>query len=633
MQLYKTFDENDLIRIEDDEGSSVTVHKRGDYALILSLFVPGSDRREGIGTALVEAACQALLSKGVHSLEVDYPDSLEGFGEFLKSTGFSEISSAPVLSVELKTILSKSVVKRIILSEVDGVNYVSLVDLNADQWEELFDSFTKKHLMIENSDVSRFFHDASGIVYDDHGNLQAFLLCSADEDEAVVHVDFLVGMGKGKPQYIMGVLRGMLIGLLEAGGERTFQTITLVAANPDINQILDRVFKDGESVSHAGNVVFASKQLEEIYDETEAEDALDPDLEDEWRREIRRVPLQTNIGLKMPWLRHMEDKPAASEEKYEEETKEDSEERNFVRELLFRKDEDETDGLEYTDTIRITTGNLDRFKDYLDEINAADLSRHFYRGLIALTDDSPCACLVYELKNYEEAEDTEAEITYFSVRDEEAGERLLSEFESEAGKARAKSIFFELPELSDLEKEVMEDIGFLIENREGQDLMLSLKELNAIPALSKKPKNYIKSIRTLPEKKLRLGINNCLFYNKKGALEDLGILPTDWFEQDISNCVLSDGKVTGLFLVHVRGDRSLSVDLLYAAGKEYQQDLLHMLRYGLAAALKKYPHETKVVVRRHNKEIRALTGKLFPGKSGRTVFAGERRVEQDGLFF
>ena len=62
----------------------------------------------------------------------------------------------------------------------------------------------------------------------------------------------------------------------------------------------------------------------------------------------------------------------------------------------------------------------------------------------------------------------------------------------------------------------MEDIGFLIENREGQDLMLSLKELNAIPALSKKPKNYIKSIRTLPEKKLRLGINNCLFITGRG---------------------------------------------------------------------------------------------------------------------
>ena len=106
-------------------------------------------------------------------------------------------------------------------------------------------------------------------------------------------------------------------------------------------------------------------------------------------------------------------------------------------------------------------------------------------------------------------------------------------------------------------------------------------------------------------------------------MEDLGILPFDWFEQDISSCVVSDGGVTGFFLTHVRGDNNLSIDFLRVAETGDKLDILLMLRSGLAAALEKYPVETKVFVRRHNKEIWALLEKLFPDKTGSTVFAGE----------
>ena len=55
MKLYKTYDSDGLIRIEDDGGSALTALKRGGVASVLSLFVPGGDRREGVGTALMEA--------------------------------------------------------------------------------------------------------------------------------------------------------------------------------------------------------------------------------------------------------------------------------------------------------------------------------------------------------------------------------------------------------------------------------------------------------------------------------------------------------------------------------------------------------------------------------------------------
>ncbi len=77
----------------------------------------------------------------------------EGFGSFLEKNGFSGISSVPMLSVELKSLLSKPVVKRTILSEEEGVRYVPLAELNPEQLEELFNSFTNMRPIFGVQDV------------------------------------------------------------------------------------------------------------------------------------------------------------------------------------------------------------------------------------------------------------------------------------------------------------------------------------------------------------------------------------------------------------------------------------------------------------------------------------------------
>ena len=603
MQLYKTFDSDGIIRIEDDGGSSVTVLNRGGSAFVLSLVVPEEDRGKGIGKALVEAVSRILAKRGVEKLEVDYPDRFEDYGQFLRCVGFSEASSVPVISVDLKTLLSDQFVKFAILSKVDGADYVPLADLEPDQLEELF-VYTRTHLLIDERDIDRFYNEASGIVYDDRGNMKAFLLCTKDEEESSVHVDIFVSLEKGKPKYILSAVRGMLVGLLEAGGERAFKTITMVGANPDVNDLIHRNFKDQEIVNTIGNAVFAIRKLEKTDEEENIEDIPDEDMESEWKREVWNDPLLANITLKMPWLRHIDEKPS-------------------VKGGENKKSEDEDGGLEYMDTLRITSDNLDRFKDYLDALSVSDISRYYYRGLVAFDEDIPSAIMVYELKNLDSDDDTEARITYFSVKEEGAGRRLLSEYRCEAEKSSVKRTYFEFQELSDLEKEVLTSFGFSIQEREGQNLVFTLKELSATPILTKKSKDYVKSIKDVSEKELKNGINSFLSRNIKGSLEDLGILPFDWFEQDISSCVVSDEGVTGFFLTHVRGDNNLSIDFLRVAETGDKLDILLMLRSGLAAALEKYPVETKVFVRRHNKEIWALLVKLLPDKSGKMVFAGE----------
>jgi len=111
--------------------------------------------------------------------------------------------------------------------------------------------------------------------------------------------------------------------------------------------------------------------------------------------------------------------------------------------------------------------------------------------------------MVYELKNLDSDDDTEARITYLSVKEEGAGRRLLSEYRCEAEKSSVKRTYFEFQELSDLEKEVLAASGFSIQKREGQNLVFTLKELSAVPILTKKSKDYVKSIKDVSEKELK----------------------------------------------------------------------------------------------------------------------------------
>ena len=625
MQFYKTFDNNGFIRIENDGGSSLTVLKRGGSAFVLSLVVPEEDRGKGIGEALVEAVSRILTSRGVEKLEAGYPDRFEDYGKFLSDVGFSEVLSVPLISVPLKTLLSDPVVKLAIISKVEGAAYVSLADHEPAQLKELLD-LTRNRLLIDERDIDRFYGEASGIVYDNRGNMKAFLLCTVDEEESSIHVDYFAALEEGKPQYIMCAIRGFLAALLEAGGERAFKTITMVAANPYVNDLIRRNFKDKEITSPIGNAVFAEKMLNETGEDNNVEDVPDEDMVDEWRREVWRDPILANITLKFSWLWHKKEKLSVNEEESEKsdtKTEVHADEQDHARESVFTKNEDEDGGLEYMDTVRITSDNLDRFKDYLDALSVSDLPRYYYRGLVAFDEDIPSAIMVYELKNLDSDDDTEARITYFSVKEEGAGRRLLSEYRCEAEKSSVKRTYFEFQELSDLEKEVLTSFGFSIQEREGQNLVFTLKDLSAVPILTKKSKDYVKSIKDVSEKELKNGINSFLSRNIKGSLEDLGILPFDWFEQDISSCVVSDEGVTGFFLTHVRGDNNLSIDFLRVAETGDKLDNLYMLRSGLAVALNKYPIETKVFVRRHNKEIWALLEKLLPDKSGKTVFAGE----------
>ena len=623
MQLIKTVDSENMLRLEEDGGAALTVKKTEVAGRILSLIVPKDDRREGIGSELIKAAEHMLYSEGIKKIDADFPDTIGGMKEFFEQAGYDVKKSAPIISVSMKSLLGSLTVRRAMANELDDAVFVPLADLMVDQLDSLLEQLSNFKIDLSNSDIARFMQECSGVVYDNKNIPQAFILCSEASDGILV--DLLAAVGGSNPKFIIVAMQGMLNGIVAQGGSKTFDTLSMLASNKNVNELLVRVLKKGVEPQHVGDALYASKTISDPYDNTEdIEDDLDEDLEDEWRREIKKVPFQANINWKMPWHRESasseedESSPAALARKKKARAA-------ATAQINFEKDEDDLEGLICDDTIRITTENLFKFENAISEGAYRNMPRPFYRGLAVVDDENVLASIVWEYKNVEDDADTEARIEWFTARDADSAKTLLTEYCNEILTEEVKKSYFEFSMLSEDEMSALKDAGFNISREESLDLVVPVSVVKASAFAEKKPADYVKNITAINEKQFKRGIANGLFHNRKGLLEDAAFLPMAWFDQKASCCVMADEKVVGFLLLHRNGEDSLFVDLLFSLGAEFTTDILNMIRFSVHALADYYPDTTSVVIRRHNDEIMGLTAKLFPGHTGETVYYGERR--------
>ena len=115
-----------------------------------------------------------------------------------------------------------------------------------------------------------------------------------------------------------------------------------------------------------------------------------------------------------------------------------------------------------------------------------------------------------------------------------------------------------------------------------------------------------------------------MFIGQKGLLEDLGYLKRDWFDAELSTCVITDNEVSGFFLVRALPSGVLMPVFMYAQGTDYTSNIISMLALSIKRAEKKYPPETKVQVCRSKKVTWELMKKLFPKQHGKNAFFGRR---------
>lgn len=100
-------------------------------------------------------------------------------------------------------------------------------------------------------------------------------------------------------------------------------------------------------------------------------------------------------------------------------------------------------------------------------------------------------------------------------------------------------------------------------------------------------------------------------YSYSGLSGDLYKLPVDWFDMDLSSCVLSDGKVTGVFLVHKVSDDEYLAEYLYAMQSGSSKQLMQLLRRSATVFAKDYAPDTKLKIVSRRVAVKKLLERLF----------------------
>ena len=602
VHIYDTAENESLFRIEEESGAAITVSVEGRTGRILSLFVPEENRRKGLGRLLISCAEKALAERNGKMIDTFFPDQNEDLTGFFRACGFTQEEEVPILSVSTETISRSPSVKRIIEQEHEGMEFQALSELFMVQWDELLEVLNDWNIKLNPRDINRFDDEISGVVYDSEFQPQTVVLCSCGE--RTLNVELLLSREGLDPEFMLCALQNMLVNMELKGGSAAFPTLTLIAANKGVNPLIEKLTMGDRVAQKKGSVLRFLKAVEpEAYaDLSILEGTEDRDPERLWWEEIKDIPYQLNISYKMKRYRKLKEEESGPG-------------------IDFEKREDESGGLISEENRRITNDNLELLSKFLPSDVKKNLKRPYYHGLV-----SGGTLLVWEIRSAEE-ETSESELICFREADASSGKEIFRDYAAEVAKSRVKRSFFELTGLNEPEKELLSTEGFTLTERESRDMVLSLGEMGKLPVLKKKPAAHVKPIKILSDKQYKRVIASCLFHGRKGLLQDIGYLPKEWFDMEVSSCCITDQRVDGVLLIHETGDGMLMIDLLFSIGSEYQRDLVMMMRYSLRAALEKYGGEKQVLIRRHTSAVSDLTKKLFPRYKGMAAVYGEREEE------
>ena len=269
---------------------------------------------------------------------------------------------------------------------------------------------------------------------------------------------------------------------------------------------------------------------------------------------------------------------------------------------------------------------INEYSELIDMDTAENMQRMYYRGIAELDSDGSKALslLIWELQSVDSPGDTTSELKFIYAADPSYLSSLLEDYQQEAMDEDVKKTVFEMKSLDDDRQAALKDCGFTLTPTESRDIEVTLKDCLGLPIARRKAPSYIQSIVSLDNSEFNHGLMNIMFRYSEPALEDLMYLPREWFDQTVSCCVKTDGRVNGFLLVHTCPSGTIIPVLFYALGSDYKQNLVELLRYAISRAAESYPQDTVVRIHRRSEAVESLTGRLFPGKKGAPVIFGER---------
>ena len=278
--------------------------------------------------------------------------------------------------------------------------------------------------------------------------------------------------------------------------------------------------------------------------------------------------------------------------------------------------------------VDITEENSEQFSGIIPAQYLSDIPREYFRGLAGEDCDTKeiGATIIWEIHNADQEKvDNQVEILWFSALNEENGANLLKTFDSWIGEDDVRSVYFEIESLRDHEIAALEKAGFEARMTEGIDLYVPVKEIGRSGIAKKKADKYVISLSELSSFQFKAGIMNSVYNGRYGLLDDLPFLPMNRYDGELSCCVMTDDRVTGLLLVHLMKPSLYRVELLFSEKLDASVNMLNMLRFSARAAQKICEPTDEVLIRRHNRTVMEICKKLFPGEKGKNVIRGIRK--------
>ncbi len=266
--------------------------------------------------------------------------------------------------------------------------------------------------------------------------------------------------------------------------------------------------------------------------------------------------------------------------------------------------------------------NLERMN--LDAVE--HLERKNCHGLAAFEKGArePMSSLFWEYKGVEEENEVTAELICMDFADGEAGSMLVDEFSKIIRSEDVSLTEVEIKEADAALQKLMENKGFDLKPQESRKVVLSVADLKEMSLVKKEPPDYIIGIEELSSREFKQIILKCIWNHHKGVFEDIINIPMYWFDTQVSCCLRTDNRVSGIFLVHCTPSGVLMPVLLFAEGADARMNILNMMRYTVRKAIEYFEPRTKIVVIRNTDATARVIEKMFPDKKGEAVVFGTR---------
>ena len=269
--------------------------------------------------------------------------------------------------------------------------------------------------------------------------------------------------------------------------------------------------------------------------------------------------------------------------------------------------------------IDITGDNIDTYLP-ASEWLIDDIERGRFLAMGASEDEKPVGAMVCGFIRSDNGKEKKGELYHLSG-DDAAMEALLDEY---ILLSRLYDVQSTIIETSD-EKLAgfLKKHGFYMDEDESTSLWIEVGEMADNPVF--------KEVK-LPESIVPLGdispIEFRCFMQQYSdelcpdILYEIESVPFERYDHEISCAAVTDEGIDAVFLVRYDGNGTLYPEVLAGFGELAQKKLPYLLACSTAAALRTYPGDTKVLIKRRNRFETDLTHRILKGKKGETVYVG-----------